>query len=62
MAESGAGWPLSMIESDGIVVAGDGVPQAKTARQAIIAGKSNFFMIFILMSNLNALFNFSARS
>jgi hypothetical protein len=35
-----------MIESDGMVVAGDGVPQAKQAKQATMAAKRNFFITF----------------
>ena len=45
MTESGAGCPLSMIESDGIAVDGDGVPQARKAKPTTMTAKNKFFII-----------------
>jgi hypothetical protein len=42
--ESGAGLPLSIIESDLIVVAGAGVSQAKKAIQASSTSKIKLFI------------------
>jgi hypothetical protein len=38
-----------MIESDGIVVAGAGVPHAKRTKQATRTGNINFFMVHLLI-------------
>ena len=46
--ESGAGFPLSMIESEGMVVAGDGVPHEKKAEQTTSSRKIVLFIIDVL--------------